>query len=249
MKKSYRCSAEEWVFATKHSKMGNADRGYRSRLLFGCLCGVTVSVLLLLLYVWLRYAAGAPDRYIQWIWELAPGIGAAICLAFMVYSIVIPLRESKPPKPGETVALIQTDRDGIWFNRFCAADSKHTPMLRWSSITRIAVDTTCDLREYIGRDYRQSRKEDEFAALKRQMPSFREEPAVIYPDRFTIILNRWDTASLKFAILQIPRSWLEDGQFAALLAEMQHYTGLRLEYYRPRTESHFLVWARHSLPQ
>lgn len=246
MRTRYICSAEEWVFSKMHSVVIHPDRGYRSKMWLGCVWLACIPLLTVAITL-LGLIAGVPEEQLEWMKERAQLISLALVATFFIRAVRIPAGERRKPVSGETTALLLTDHEGIWINLFNAEESKYTPMLEWSSITQVFVDITCDLNEYTKGRYNQKAKEETFAEWRRKLPGFEEEAFFMYSDRFTLLLNGRHSKNGKQAIVQIPKSWLRDGQFAALINDIRRNTGANLEFYRPQSATHFKAWKERSM--
>ncbi|MFC3341778.1 hypothetical protein ACFOHW_05045 [Paenibacillus abyssi] len=125
-------------------------------------------------------------------------------------------------------------------------DARILPYIKWSSVEHVLIDVTKANNHYVGGRVFAFRKELRFDEIKRRLPDFTETVKEIYDDRFTLLLNIGkgiNTRTLKYAIIQIPVSWLYDGQFAALLGDIRSNVQAPIKYYDQHAERSFSSWA------
>ncbi|MFC3345621.1 hypothetical protein ACFOHW_24950 [Paenibacillus abyssi] len=157
----------------------------------------------------------------------------------------IPGRRTKYPDTAVHVPFVLTDPEGIAVNLFNDTDPKVLPMLKWSNVRQVWTGVTKNNRHYLGGRLYSSRRQSRFDEIKRRHPSFREAVREVYPDRFTLLLNVGrEVQSMKYVIVQIPKSWLYDGQFASLLEDIRTHCGAPLSYFDEEASHHFQQWAK-----
>lgn len=240
MKKSFVCEAYEWEFARMFSSVSGSSKGYRYMPYVGCIAAPIIWIVLFGLYFLLTALLPELKPQLAWLKDSAIGLGVIVGIIIFVRSAIVSAKSVRIPQPSDDIPWVMTNEQGIWINTFNQAETPHLPFFRWDDVHSIHVDITRELRLYIGGREYPSRREQMIAAYNEKYTAHQEQALKSYNDRLTLVLNK--DKPLKRAIIQIPKSWLRQGQFAALLKIIQQQTKQTAAVYDASAEPYVRQW-------
>jgi len=240
MKKSFVCQAYEWEFARMFSSVSGSSKGYRYMPYVGCIVAPLIWLVLFGIYFLLGALSPELKQQLTWLKESAIGLGLLVGIIIFVRSVIVSSKSVRLPQPTDIIPWVMTDEQGIWINTFNQEKATHLPFFKWEDIDSVHIDITKGLRFYMGgRDY-PSQRERMIAAYNDKYSAYQEQALPRYNDRVTLILNK--DKLLKRAIIQIPKSWLKQGQFTSLLNIVQQHTKANATLYDEQAEPYVRQW-------
>ncbi|WP_438349811.1 hypothetical protein ACP8HI_03835 [Paenibacillus sp. FA6] len=246
MKRIYTCSDAEWEFARYHSEVNGVDGGNKG---MGCMSIFAFPIISIgcygqyyLLRDLLPESMEGPS---SWLKNAAIVLGFIGVVAFWLRSIHRPVGDTGVDASSRTVTYLLTDKEGIYINAVKNLHPKVLAYWKWSSVGEVTIDFTRDPRTFSANEdvyYSEKNKLQTFREIHDRCPDFREEVRETYTDRFMLTLGTKDKLLNRSAQIQIPRSWLFDGQFIALLGEIKRNTQITLRYFNVEAANAFLQW-------
>ncbi|MCM3634535.1 MULTISPECIES: hypothetical protein [Paenibacillus] len=240
MKKSFVCEAYEWEFARMFSSVSGSSKGYRNMPYVGCIVAPMIWLVLFGLYVLLTALLPEQKQQLAWLKDSAIGVGVLVGIIIFIRSAIISSKSVRIPQPTDDIPWVMTNEQGIWINTFNQEEAAQLPFFRWEDIQSVHVDITRELRLYIGGREYPSRREQMIAAYNAKYTAHQEQVLTCYNDRLTLILNK--DRPLKRAIIQMPKSWLRQGQFVELLQNIQQQTKKTAAVYDASAEPYVRQW-------
>lgn len=243
--KAYRCSAREWEFARLFSSASGSSKGVRNMPYIGCIAAPIVWLAMLLAYAVITLLLPESKAGAAWLKDWAIAAGILIGLLLFVRSLLKASSSYSRPDPSDTIAWVSVDSSGLSLNLYNNEDPNVIPHFHWREIRSVHVDLTKDLRFYDGGKNYPYQRERRIAELNSRYPQHPPEAAQeIYTDRFTLLLNKGKgSGSLKYAVIQVPPSWLNNGSFRSLLHEIESCSGVNLQPYDEQAAHRFEAWA------
>lgn len=244
----YTCTAEEWEFARYHSEVHQPDRGSKGirRANLGCFLGVPAT--LIIYYVLTSIAVWVTKGELeQWIREFRGNFSTFVLIGSALF-FIIPYftrerKELRKPQPHEKIPYMITDEHGILLNMRNNLAESAILYVNWSSIKNLKIDFTHDLDFYsTSAVYLDFKKVEDFDKVRKYLPDFCEPVQKMYNDRFSLNIASDGRFRGAYGWIQIPKSWLYDGQFERLLRTIEERTGISIEPYRDGVMVAFLRW-------
>lgn len=244
MHKEYRCSAREWEFARLFSIVTGSKRGAGRSPYKGCLTTIVIWVLLLGLYYVILFLSPSLAERVEWLKDSAILVGIVVGASLFFFSLFRSGTAFVMPKQGDVIRYVMLNEEGLLINIDNNEDPKVMPLVTWEGISRIQIDITKELRFYIGGKAYPIRHEQRIAALNARYPEHSPVPAAdVYPDRFTIIVNK-EKSPLSYTVIQIPPSWLHNGMLSNLLSEMEKYSRKKTQPYDEQAATYYQAWLK-----
>lgn len=249
-RKVYLCSAREWEFARLFSSASGSSKGFRNRPYLGCLAAPIVWVVMLVAYYAIEALLPGSKAGVEWLKEWSIAAGIIIGGFLFVRALLKSSGSYVQPNPSDTLSFVATDSSGLSFNLYNNEDPKVLPRFLWSDIKTVHVDRTKDLRHYDGGRNYPYQRERRIAELNSRYAEHPPEAAKdIYEDRFTLLLNKGrgkGASTFRYAVIQVPPSWLHNGSLQSLLHDIESYSGARIQPYDEQAARLFAAWANRS---
>lgn len=236
----YTCRAYEWDFAVLFSTVAGSSKGHRYMPYIGCIVAPIIWLVLFGLYGVLHVVLPQNQSSFLWIKEGAIVIGLVIGAFIFIRSFMTRAKSVKVAKVDQSIDWLMTSDKGISINMFNDMNSPQLPFYYWHSIESLHLDITKELRFYTGGRNFPHLREQRIAEYNEKYPNYQVHASDNYKDRFTLILNRHKP--FKQAVIQIPQSWLVNGQLTTLLQAVEANTGLTTEPYDELAKERIWAW-------